>query len=96
MYECGKLKKVISNKSLFPVILEQCVRSTFFVIAIFQQFQSSLENFTTHISIMMDNTVDSGGLVATARASPYFRGLEKRTEREIHNLLLLAPQDLNC
>ena len=24
MYECGKLKKVIGNKSLFPVILEQC------------------------------------------------------------------------
>ena len=25
MYECGKLKKVIGNKFLFPVILEQCV-----------------------------------------------------------------------
>ena len=24
MYECGKLKKVIGNKFLFPVILEQC------------------------------------------------------------------------
>ena len=24
MYECGKLKKVIGNKILFPVILEQC------------------------------------------------------------------------
>ena len=79
-------------------IVIYCVlnRSTFFVIAIFQQFQSSLENLTTHISITMDNTVDSGGLVATARESPYFRGLEKRTEREIDNLFLLVPQDLNC
>ena len=25
MYECGKLKKAIGNKILFPVILEQCV-----------------------------------------------------------------------
>ena len=25
MYECGKLKKVIGNKILFQVILEQCV-----------------------------------------------------------------------
>ena len=24
MYECGKLKKIIGNKFLFPVILEQC------------------------------------------------------------------------
>jgi hypothetical protein len=24
MYECGKLKKVIGNKILFRVILEQC------------------------------------------------------------------------
>ena len=24
MYECGKMKKVIGNKFLFPVILEQC------------------------------------------------------------------------
>ena len=24
MYECGKLKKVIGNKFLFPVFLEQC------------------------------------------------------------------------
>ena len=24
MYECGKLKKVIGNKILFQVILEQC------------------------------------------------------------------------
>ena len=24
MYECGKLKKAIGNKILFPVILEQC------------------------------------------------------------------------
>ena len=24
MYECGKLKKVLGNKFLFPVILEQC------------------------------------------------------------------------
>jgi hypothetical protein len=24
MNECGKLKKVIGNKFLFPVILEQC------------------------------------------------------------------------
>ena len=25
MYECGKLKKVIGNKILFPDSLEQCV-----------------------------------------------------------------------
>ena len=24
MYKCGKLKKVIGNKFLFPVILKQC------------------------------------------------------------------------
>ena len=27
MYECGKLKKAIGNKILFPVILEQCDNS---------------------------------------------------------------------
>ena len=27
MYECGKLKKAIGNKILFPVILEQCEKA---------------------------------------------------------------------
>ena len=35
MYECGKLKKVIGDKFLFPVILEQCENlGTFFSVAL--------------------------------------------------------------
>ena len=32
MYECGKLKKAIGNKILFPVILEQCAPTRLFCI----------------------------------------------------------------
>ena len=32
MYECGKLRKVIGNKILFLVILEQCVEINNFII----------------------------------------------------------------
>ena len=42
---------------------------------------------------MGSSGVDSGG-AGDARAPPEFGGLEKRTEREIDNLLLQAPLDL--
>ena len=40
----------------------------------------------------MDNTVDSVGLVATTRASPYFRGLEKRLERNRKSITVGTPR----
>ena len=50
-------------------------------------------NYYYCIPAIFISVLDSGG-AGSARAPPEFGGLEKRTEREIDNLLLQAPLDL--
>ena len=52
MYECGKLKKVIGNKILFRVILEQCEPAVFSFFLVRQLEEQRADEY---INIMTGN-----------------------------------------